>query len=77
MNLDDKWLDNFIRQALEEDVGEGDHTSNACIPEDDVSTARLLVKDHGIIAGVDLAKKIFFHLDPEVVFHVKIPTART
>ena len=62
-----KW---FIENSLKEDVGEGDHTSNACIPEDSVSKAKLLVKDHGVIAGVELAKMIFEYLDPDVEFEI-------
>lgn len=58
----------FINQALHEDVQEGDHTSNACIPPDYKSTAKLLVKDVGVIAGIDLAQIIFKQVDPDVVF---------
>ena len=45
----------FILLAIKEDVGDGDHTSLACIPEDAKGAAKLLVKDRGIIAGVQLA----------------------
>ncbi len=62
-----KW---FIENSLSEDVGEGDFTSNACISEDSVSEAKLLVKDHGVIAGVELAKMIFDYLDPDVEFEI-------
>ncbi len=62
-----KW---FIENSLKEDVGEGDFTSEACIPEDSVSKAKLLVKDHGVIAGVELAKMIFEYLDPDVEFEI-------
>lgn len=55
--------DKFIQQAIEEDVREGDHTSLSCIRPDAVGTAQLLIKDHGILAGVDLAEKIFQYLD--------------
>ncbi|HFU75000.1 MAG TPA: carboxylating nicotinate-nucleotide diphosphorylase [Arcobacter sp.] len=60
-----KW---FIENAIKEDIGEGDHTSNACIPEDSISEAKLLVKDHGMIAGVELAKMIFEYLDDNIEF---------
>nr|MBS0037374.1 carboxylating nicotinate-nucleotide diphosphorylase [Saprospiraceae bacterium] len=66
-------LNDFIRRALEEDVGEGDHTSNACIPHDKRNDAHLLVKDIGVIAGVDLANKIFTILDPDATFQRLIP----
>ncbi len=62
--IDDKTIQNFIIQALAEDVGAGDHTSNACINPESVSTARLLVKDLGVIAGIELARKIFQFVDP-------------
>lgn len=57
-------LDDFIERALAEDIGSGDHTSLACIPADDRSHARLLVKDVGVIAGVEIAKRIFRQVDP-------------
>ena len=56
-------LKNFIKNALLEDVGDGDHTSLASIPTDAKSKAHLLVKDNGIIAGVELAKIIFEEVD--------------
>ena len=66
--MDFKLLKNFIDRAIEEDVGSGDHTSNACIPADKTDSAYLLVKDIGVIAGVDLAKTIFERLDPDCEF---------
>ena len=61
-------IENFIISALKEDVGEGDHTSLACIPADKISKARLLVKDPGIIAGVDIARQVFANVDPTIKF---------
>jgi nicotinate-nucleotide pyrophosphorylase (carboxylating) len=58
-------LFDFIKAALLEDVGEGDHTSMACIPAEARSKARLLVKDAGILAGVDFAAAVFEYVDPE------------
>lgn len=58
------WLDDFIDAAIIEDVGEGDHTSRACIDPNDRSNAQLIVKDVGLIAGVELAKYIFERVDP-------------
>ena len=57
-------LHDFIRRAFEVDIKDGDHTSLACIPADAISQAKLLVKDTGVLAGVELAKTIFHHLDP-------------
>lgn len=59
------YLDSFVRQALHEDVGVGDHTSRACIPEQSRSRARLLVKDPGVLAGVEVARHIFRYVDPD------------
>ena len=52
-------LNLIISNAIREDVGDGDHSSLACIPEDVVGKANLLVKDRGIIAGVDFAIMVF------------------
>lgn len=59
-------LTGFIRAALEEDLGDGDHSSLSCIPPEVQSKARLLIKDKGIIAGLSLAEMIFHHVDPEL-----------
>jgi nicotinate-nucleotide pyrophosphorylase (carboxylating) len=56
----------FIINALNEDVGDGDHTSLATIAEHSHGQARLLVKDNGILAGVELAHQIFRVVDPEL-----------
>jgi len=56
-------LDNFIKNALIEDVGDGDHSSLGSIPQDATNKAHLLIKDQGIIAGIELAKMIFKEVD--------------
>ena len=56
-------LNAFIKQALEEDIREGDHTSLATIAEDEWGTAILKVKDDGVLAGMEVAKAIFNHFD--------------
>ena len=61
--MTEKDLIKFIQNALIEDVGDGDHTSLASIPSNATSQAHLLVKDDGIIAGVELAKMIFNEVD--------------
>ena len=58
----------FINEALAEDVGPGDFTSEATIPADKRDTARLLVKDVGILAGVEVARMIFAAVDPSMEF---------
>ena len=62
----------FINAALLEDVREGDHTSLSTVPENAVGKARLLVKDNGILAGVELAELIFKTVDPELKIEVLI-----
>lgn len=57
-------LEKFIELALAEDIGDGDHTSLATIPAEINKKAKLLVKDNGILAGVELAEKIFHHYNP-------------
>jgi nicotinate-nucleotide pyrophosphorylase (carboxylating) len=57
-------LNLIIKNGIREDVGEGDHSSLACIPASAKGRAKLLVKDNGLIAGVEFAKMIFNHVDP-------------
>ena len=66
-------LRQFITSALAEDVGEGDHSTLASIPPDAHKTARLLIKDDGVLAGVELAQKIFHHADKalQIQIHLK------
>jgi nicotinate-nucleotide pyrophosphorylase (carboxylating) len=71
--INDQLIEDFITRALAEDVGSGDHTSNACVPADSHSTAKLLIKEPGVIAGVALAKAIFFHVDRNSQFTELIP----
>ncbi|WP_298765256.1 carboxylating nicotinate-nucleotide diphosphorylase [uncultured Polaribacter sp.] len=56
-------LDLIIKNAIREDVGDGDHTSLSCIPASAAGKAKLLVKDEGIIAGVAFAKQVFNYVD--------------
>jgi nicotinate-nucleotide pyrophosphorylase (carboxylating) len=56
----------FIQSALLEDVGDGDHTSLSSIPHDAINKAHLLVKDEGLLAGVELSKYIFEEVDPSL-----------
>lgn len=66
--MQNKQLDDFISNALQEDIGEGDHTSLACIPADATGKARLLVKDKGILAGVDVAAEVLRKIEPSIKF---------
>lgn len=65
-------LQNFIRQALEEDLGGGDHTSLACIPAGSRVKAELLIKDIGVIAGVRVAQEILHTVDESAMFDIRI-----
>ena len=60
----DKELELIIENGIREDIGEGDHSSLACIPESAKGQAKLLVKEPGVIAGVEFAKMIFNKVDP-------------
>lgn len=56
-------IQSFVRSALSEDIGEGDHSTLGAVPENKTAAARLLVKDQGIIAGLEIASVIFAHVD--------------
>jgi len=56
----------IIANAIREDVGDGDHTSLSCIPDTAIGKAKLLVKDNGIIAGVEFAKEVFKYVDADL-----------
>ncbi|WP_462266218.1 carboxylating nicotinate-nucleotide diphosphorylase [Mucilaginibacter sp.] len=64
--MDKQLVHQFINNALAEDVGDGDHTSLATIPAGTQGKAKLLVKDKGILAGVELAAEIFSVIDPQL-----------
>lgn len=59
-------LKEIILNALKEDIGPGDHSTLSCVPEDAKGKATLLIKEDGILAGVELAKEIFNTFDPEL-----------
>ncbi|MBQ6187161.1 MAG: carboxylating nicotinate-nucleotide diphosphorylase [Prevotella sp.] len=64
--------DRLIDLAFAEDIGDGDHTTLCCIPEDAMGSSRLLIKEDGILAGVEVAKKVFSRFDPELKIDVMI-----
>ncbi|MDR0566797.1 MAG: carboxylating nicotinate-nucleotide diphosphorylase [Prevotellaceae bacterium] len=73
MKIDPAYLtDAIIDLAIREDVGDGDHTSLACIPQRATGTMQLLVKQPGVIAGVSVARRIFQKLDSSVVLEQRI-----
>lgn len=65
-------IDRIIVNAIREDVGPGDYSSLACIDPNALGTAELLVKDEGIIAGVDFAKQLLHYVDPSLEVDVRI-----
>ena len=62
----EKELELIITNAIREDIGDGDHTSLSCIPADAMGKAKLLVKEDGIIAGVEFAKQVFSYVDEDL-----------
>lgn len=68
----DNELQFIIENAIREDVGDGDHSSLACIPADAMGKAKLLVKDDGILAGVEFAKMVFNYVDSDMEVKVLI-----
>lgn len=66
----EKEIEIIISNAVREDVGEGDHSSLACIPSSATGKAKLLVKDNGIIAGIEFAKRVFHYIDQDLMIDV-------
>lgn len=62
------FVDDLIELAIREDIGDGDHSSLSCIPHDERGRMKLLVKQEGILAGVEVAQRVLKRLDPEVKF---------
>ncbi len=65
-----KFEKDLIKLAIAEDLGDGDHTSLACIPSSAVGKAHLLIKDNGILAGIRVAKEVFKLIDPELNLNI-------
>jgi nicotinate-nucleotide pyrophosphorylase (carboxylating) len=70
--INDPLVEQLIELAIREDIGDGDHTSLAIIPETETGKAQLIVKDNGILAGVAVAEKIFKKFDPSIKFNLLI-----
>ncbi len=66
----DELEDRLIDLAFAEDIGDGDHTTLCCIPEDAMGKSHLLIKENGILAGVEVAKKVFARFDPTMQVEV-------
>ncbi|MEG1643082.1 MAG: carboxylating nicotinate-nucleotide diphosphorylase [Bacteroidales bacterium] len=72
MIMKDKLIDSLIKLAFAEDIGNGDHTTLCCIPVEAEGAQKLLVKEVGVLAGVEIAKRIFNAFDPELKVEVFI-----
>lgn len=72
MKTKDELIDELLDLAFAEDIGDGDHTTLCCIPVDEMGKQHLLVKEEGILAGVEIAKKVFHKFDPELKMTVFI-----
>lgn len=68
----DELEDRLIDLAFAEDIGDGDHTTLCCIPEDAMGKSRLLIKEEGVLAGVELAKRVFKRFDKSLQVEVLI-----
>ncbi len=68
MNTFEQALQQLVISALQEDVGNGDHSTLSCIPKEKIGKAILKVKQNGVLAGVDIAEKIFKQIEPTAVF---------
>ena len=68
----ERLIDELIRLAFAEDIGDGDHTTLCCIPATEMGRSKLLIKEAGILAGVEIAKKVFQAFDPELKMTVYI-----
>lgn len=66
MKTKDELIDELLDLAFAEDIGDGDHTTLCCIPDDEIGKSQLIVKEEGILAGVDIAMKVFKKFDPEL-----------
>ena len=68
----EKLIDDLIKLAFAEDIGDGDHTTLCCIPENAMGKSKLLIKEEGILAGVEMAQRIFKDFDPNLKMEIFI-----
>ena len=66
-------VDRLIDLSFAEDIGDGDHTTLCCIPEDAMGRSHLLIKEDGILAGIEVAKEVFRRFDPDMQVEVLMP----
>ncbi len=70
-------IDQLIRLALREDIGDGDHTSLACVQSEVMQKARLLVKENGILSGVTIAQRVAEMVDKDLTFDIRLNDGAT
>ena len=63
-------IDRLIDLSFAEDIGDGDHTTLSCIPADAMGKSKLLIKEEGILAGIEVAKEVFHRFDPTMKVEV-------
>ena len=68
----DKLIDDLIKLAFAEDIGDGDHTTLCCIPATEMGKSQLIIKEDGVLAGVEMARRVFKAFDPELKMTVVI-----
>ena len=66
MKTPQELIDELIKLAFTEDIGDGDHTTLCCIPNTEVGKQKLLIKEEGILAGVNIARQVINYFDPEL-----------
>ena len=72
METTQELIDRLIDLAFAEDIGDGDHTTLSCIPDEAMGKSKLLIKESGVLAGIDIAKEIFHRFDPSMQVEVFI-----
>lgn len=73
MTEEKELIDKLIDLAFAEDIGDGDHTTLSCIPDTAMGKSRLLIKESGILAGIEVAKEVFRRFDPTMKVEVFMP----
>lgn len=71
-SFEEQNINRIIENAITEDIGDGDHSTLACVPKDAIGKAKLLVKEAGVIAGVGIAIKVFHKIDPGLKLEIYI-----
>ena len=72
MKTTDELIEDLLDLAFAEDLGDGDHTTLSTIPADAMGRSRLIIKEDGILAGVDIAEKVLHKIDPSIKMEIFI-----